>query len=264
MATDIFELPAPLEPTRTKEIFIQARNLFTAPPSAFPTFQEFVDPGTDNAMSTQTLIDLIIGPPGPGISDGGHYTTPVSSPNTNSMLHEPRTFLTPSFSPQSTQLINITFHRRQPAHSGRVQAWSLEKEETGNLTEDLNTVLGVGGHDNQGNGVNSALQVNPETRFDSSGGWRTSSAIVVPPYTMDITSGLNNSANQIEGPPPRLLDTTGIDFIVSRVIQITGRRQANNSGNVIINAFAERESEDETPHCLSGTTNVTALLRYEE
>ncbi|KIJ33782.1 hypothetical protein M422DRAFT_52296 [Sphaerobolus stellatus SS14] len=126
----------------------------------------------------------------------------------------------------------------QPAHSGCLQPWSLEKEEIGNLTEDLNTALGVGGHDNQENGVNSTLQVNPETRFDSSGGWRTSSAIVVPPYTMDNTSGLNNSANQLEGPPPRLLDTTGIDFIVARVIQITGRHQANNSGNVIINAFA--------------------------
>ncbi|KIJ33350.1 hypothetical protein M422DRAFT_264752 [Sphaerobolus stellatus SS14] len=130
--------------------------------------------------------------------------------------------------------------------------------------EDPNTVIGFSGDDNLENGVNSTLQVNPEIRFDSSDGWRTSSAIVVPPCTMDNTSGPTNSANQIGGPPPRLLDTTDINFIVSRVIQITGRHQANNSGNVIINAFAERESEDETPHCLSGTTNVTALPRYEE
>ncbi|KIJ33778.1 hypothetical protein M422DRAFT_264237, partial [Sphaerobolus stellatus SS14] len=125
----------------------------------------------------------------------------------------------------------LLYGKRRKSAFSVVEAWTTGKEETGR-SEDPTASPGVH-HDEGGreNGSILAVQSNPPPVFNSSVALRTLSIITAPPYIENTASGLDDSMPQIEGPPPRLLDTTDTDFIVSRFVEIAGGQQGNNVGN---------------------------------
>ncbi|KIJ31048.1 hypothetical protein M422DRAFT_267368 [Sphaerobolus stellatus SS14] len=82
----------------------------------------------------------------------------------------------------------------------------------------------------------------------------------VPSYTLDI----NNPSTRSEGPLPRLLDTTDIDLIIARVIEVIGRQERHSRGNAPLSDPGLFETNPEAMRRLiSGTTTLTSPI-YEE